>query len=213
MAAGSGTRMGDKIPKQFIEISGKPIIAYTLSKFKRIENLKTIIVLPEKKFSFWKKYLSNVIQDEKIIYTKGGNKRFISVKNGLKNIKNNEGFVAIHDGVRPMLSYNLINNLFDNAEKIGNAIPFIPVVNSLRKVKGGKNKAVNRKNYVNIQTPQVFKIKIINDSLQKAKHTEYNDEASLIEEMGYKINLIKGEKKNMKLTEVVDLEYFKKISF
>ena len=112
-----------------------------------------------------------------------------------------------------MLSYNLINNLFDNAEKIGNAIPFIPVVNSLRKVKGGKNKAVNRKNYVNIQTPQVFKIKIINDSLQKAKHTEYNDEASLIEEMGYKINLIKGEKKNMKLTEVVDLEYFKKISF
>ena len=213
MAAGSGTRMGDKIPKQFIEISGKPIIAYTLSKFKTIENLKIIIVLPEKKFSFWKKYISNIIQDEKIIYAKGGNKRFISVKNGLKKIKNNEGLVAIHDGVRPMLSYNLINNLFDNAEKIGNAVPFIPVINSLRKVKGGKNKAVNRKDYVNIQTPQVFKINIINDSLQKAKHSEYNDEASLIEEMGYKINLIKGEKKNIKLTDAVDLEYFKKISF
>ena len=210
MAAGLGTRMGNKVPKQFIEILGKPIIAYTLYQFKAIENLKTIIVLPKKNFLYWKNYLSDTIQDEKIIYAKGGNKRFISVKNGLKKIKDNNGIVAIHDGVRPMLSNYLINNLFDNAEKLGNAIPFTPIINSLRKVKGGENKAVNRENYVNIQTPQVFKIKIINDSLKKARHSDYNDEASLIEETGHKINLIKGEQKNIKLTDAIDLEYFKK---
>lgn len=213
MAAGSGTRMGDKIPKQFIEILGKPIIAYTYSQFKSIKDLNTIIVLPEKKFQFWKDYLSKIIQEEKIIYVKGGDKRFISVKNGLKKINDDDGIVAIHDGVRPMLTKNLIKNLFNSAKKLGNAIPFTPIINSLRKVEGKKNKSVNRKNYINIQTPQIFKIKIINDSFKKATQLDYTDEASLIEETGQKINLIKGEQQNIKLTEKADLEYFKKINF
>ena len=97
MAAGSGTRMNENTPKQFIEVSGIPIIVHTYKQFKKFENLKTIIVLPENKFEYWKNYISNILKEENIKYVKGGNKRFISVKNGLKTLSNKKGIVAIHD--------------------------------------------------------------------------------------------------------------------
>ena len=160
MAAGSGTRMNENIPKQFIEISGIPIIVYTYRQFKNITNLKTIIVLPENKFEYWKNYMSTILKEGNIKYVKGGKKRFISVKNGLKTISNKEGIVAIHDGVRPLISETLIKTLYESAKKLGNAIPYTPVINTLRKYKAESNLSVNRNNYINIQTPQVFKIKI-----------------------------------------------------
>ena len=124
MAAGSGTRMNENIPKQFIEISGIPIIVYTYKQFKNITNLKTIIVLPENKFEYWKNYLSNILKEEDIKYVRGDNKRFISVKNGLKTISNKEGIVAIHDGVRPLVSETLIKTLYRNRSYIQNLYHF-----------------------------------------------------------------------------------------
>ena len=211
MAAGSGTRMNENIPKQFIEISGIPIIVYTYRQFKNITNLKTIIVLPENKFEYWKNYMSTILKEGNIKYVKGGKKRFISVKNGLKTISNKEGIVAIHDGVRPLISETLIKTLYESAKKLGNAIPYTPVINTLRKYKVESNLSVNRNNYINIQTPQVFKIKNILNSFKLIKGSDYTDESSVIEKSGEKINLILGEEKNIKLTSEFDLEYFRKI--
>ena len=116
--------------------------------------------------------------------------------------------MGIHDGVRPFLSIDLISKLFDEAEIEGNAIPFTNSVNSMRKIDGKKNFSVDRSQYVQIQTPQVFKTKLIKDSLYNIKEDNYTDEASLIEEIGLKINLVKGEIENIKITTNSDLNYF-----
>ena len=207
MAAGTGERMNSDIPKQFIEINGLPIIIHTYKIFQAIKGLKIYIVLPNKGFDKWNKYISEYIdKDTEII--KGGSQRNISVRNGVNAIISGEGLVGIHDGVRPFISIDLISKLFDEAEKEGNAIPFTNSVNSMRKIDGKKNFSVDRSQYVQIQTPQVFKTKLIKDSLNNIKEDNYTDEASLIEEIGLKINLVKGEIENIKITTNSDLNYF-----
>ena len=207
MAAGTGERMNSDIPKQFIEINGLPIIIHTYKVFQAIKGLKIYIVLPNKGFDKWNKYISEYIdKDTEII--KGGSQRNISVRNGVNAIISDEGLVGIHDGVRPFISIDLIRKLFDEAEKEGNAIPFTNSVNSMRKIDGKKNFSVDRSQYVQIQTPQVFKTKLIKDSLNNIKEDNYTDEASLIEEIGLKINLVKGEIENIKITTNSDLNYF-----
>ena len=197
MAAGTGERMNSDIPKQFIEINGLPIIIHTYKVFQAIKGLKIYIVLPNKGFDKWNKYISEYIdKDTEII--KGGSQRNISVRNGVNAIISDEGLVGIHDGVRPFISIDLISKLFDEAEKEGNAIPFTNSVNSMRKIDGEKNFSVDRSQYVQIQTPQVFKTKLIKDSLNNIKEDNYTDEASLIEEIGLKINLVKGEIENIR---------------
>ena len=207
MAAGTGERMNSDIPKQFIEINGLPIIIHTYKVFQAIKGLKIYIVLPNKGFDKWNKYISEYIdKDTEII--KGGSQRNISVRNGVNAIISDEGLVGIHDGVRPFISIDLISKLFDEAEKEGNAIPFTNSVNSMRKIDGKKNFSVDRSQYVQIQTPQVFETKLIKDSLNNIKEDNYTDEASLIEEIGLKINLVKGEIENIKITTNSDLNYF-----
>ena len=207
MAAGTGERMNSDIPKQFIKINGLPIIIHTYKVFQAIKGLKIYIVLPNKGFDKWNKYISEYIdKDTEII--KGGSQRNISVRNGVNAIISDEGLVGIHDGVRPFISIDLISKLFDEAEKEGNAIPFTNSVNSMRKIDGKKNFSVDRSQYVQIQTPQVFKTKLIKDSLNNIKEDNYTDEASLIEEIGLKINLVKGEIENIKITTNSDLNYF-----
>ena len=207
MAAGTGERMNSDIPKQFIEINGLPIIIHTYKVFQAIKGLKIYIVLPNKGFDKWNKYISEYIdKDTEII--KGGSQRNISVRNGVNAIISDEGLVGIHDGVRPFISIDLISKLFEEAEKEGNAIPFTNSVNSMRKIDGKKNFSVDRSQYVQIQTPQVFKTKLIKDSLNNIKEDNYTDEASLIEEIGLKINLVKGEIENIKITTNSDLNYF-----
>ena len=207
MAAGTGERMNSDIPKQFIEINGLPIIIHTYKVFQAIKGLKIYIVLPNKGFDKWNKHISEYIdKDTEII--KGGDQRNISVRNGINAITSDEGLVGIHDGVRPFLSIDLISKLFDEAEKEGNAVPFTNSVNSMRKIDGKKNFSVDRSQYVQIQTPQVFKTKLIKDSLNNIKEDNYTDEASLIEEIGLKINLVEGEIENIKITTNSDLNFF-----
>jgi len=206
MGAGSGERMGDITPKQFLEINGLPLIIHTYNKVKIIKNTNVIIVLPLKKFSHWKSIIKKYInEDVKII--SGGNTRKQSVTNGIESIRNKNGYVAIHDGVRPMASSNLFEKLFLSAKKYGNAVPFVKSINSLREIDGKKNKAVDRSKIVQIQTPQVFKINEIIECLDKSKEESFTDEASLLERFGFKINLVQGEEENIKVTTKKDLIY------
>ena len=213
MGAGTGERMDSDIPKQFIEINGIPIIAHTYNRLKNIQNLKILIVLPEKKYSKWKKYISNFIEEETIL-VRGGKTRNISVRNGIKSINNNndDGYVGIHDGVRPFFSKALIEKLFNEAEKRGNAIPYTNSINSLRKVdkKTNLSTSVDRSNYVQIQTPQVFQINKLVKIFNKVDGINYSDESSLIETEGIKINLVLGEEQNIKITTKRDLSFFLK---
>ena len=207
MAAGTGERMNSDIPKQFIEVNGLPIIIHTYNVFKRIDQLNIYIVLPKTNFKKWSNFINKFI-DKNDIIVQGGDHRNISVRNGVNAIKSKNGLIGIHDGVRPFLSIELINSLFTEAEKNGNAIPFTQTINSLRKIDGNKNFSVDRSKYVQIQTPQIFEIKLIKDSLNSIEKISYTDEASLIEELGLDINLVEGEVENIKITTKKDLNYF-----
>ena len=206
MGAGSGERMGNLTPKQFIDINGLPLIIHTYNKIKLIKDTNVIIVLPSKRFSHWKNIIKKYVNEDVNIIS-GGSTRKQSVTNGIESIRSKNGYVAIHDGVRPLASSNLFKKLFLSAKKYGNAVPFIKSVNSLREIDGKKNKAVDRSKIVQIQTPQVFKINEIFECLDRSKEETFTDEASLLEKFGYKINLVEGEEENVKVTTKKDLNY------
>ena len=206
LAAGQGKRSGLDFPKQFYKINDKPIICYTIEKFLEIKKIEIILVVNKNKN--WEKILSNYKNLSNISIVKGGKRRYDSVKNGLKFIKD-EGIVAIHDGARPLLSKSLIKNLFKNALKNNNAIPYINLKDTIRKVDQNKNKSLNRKNYVLIQTPQVFQSSEIKKAYKQKFNNKFTDDSNVFESLNKKINLIKGEEKNFKITTKNDLKLAK----
>lgn len=205
VAGGKGLRMGHDIPKQFLELKNKPILMHTIEAFAKADSSITIIVaLPKDSLEYWKNLCKKHDFTIKHKLVEGGETRFDSVKNALSEILEN-GVVAIHDGVRPLICSALINTLFKEAEISGNAIPCCNVVESLRFVSENSNIAVNRSEYKSIQTPQVFKAEIIKKAYNQAKNNLYTDDASVIEELGYSINLVEGEDTNIKITSQKDL--------
>ncbi len=205
VAGGSGTRMKREIPKQFIPVAGKPILMHTLTAFYRVsEQIQIILVLPESQVLGWKSLCAQYHFDVPHITTVGGETRFHSVKNGLSEI-NGSGLVAIHDGVRPMVSEQIILNSFAIAEQKGNAIAAVPLKDSIRWSKGEENKVVNRNEYQLIQTPQTFQIALIKEAFNTEHDPGFTDDATVLEATGAKIHLIEGDYSNIKITTPEDL--------
>ena len=200
LAAGQGKRSGLDFPKQFYKINDKPIICYTIEKFLKIKKIEIILVVNNNKN--WGKILINYKDHNNIYIVEGGKRRYDSVKNGLKYVKD-DGIVAIHDGARPLISKNLIENLFKTALKKNNAIPYITLKDTIRKI--NKNKSLDRKNYVLIQTPQVFHSSEIKKAYMQKFNKKFTDDSNVFESLNKKINLIKGEEKNFKITTKKDL--------
>lgn len=205
VAGGSGKRMGAELPKQYLEIAGKPVLMHTLERFKTFsESIEIIAVLPENQLRFWnelqKKYSFNVPHT----LVKGGKTRFFSVRNGLKFV-DDPGLVAIHDGVRPFVSIDTIKRCFDTAEKLGNAIPVIPAPETLRMVTEEGSRPVNRLLVRQVQTPQVFHSALIKKAYSQDYLPEFTDDATVLEKTGVKINLVDGNRENIKITTPEDL--------
>jgi 2-C-methyl-D-erythritol 4-phosphate cytidylyltransferase len=205
VAGGSGKRMGADIPKQFLELAGRPVLMHTIERFKAFNDaIEIITVLPENQLRFWiglQKQHSFSISHTLV---KGGANRFISVKNGLEFV-NAPGLVAIHDGVRPFVSLDTIRRSFDEAEKHGNAIPSISPNESLRLLSGDNSIPVNRFTVKQIQTPQVFDAELIKKAYRQDYSAEFTDDATVLEKLGEKINLIEGNRENIKITNPEDL--------
>ena len=205
VAGGSGKRMGAEIPKQFLELAGRPVLMHTIERFKSFDQaIEIITVLPENQLRFWidlqKKHSFSILHT----LVKGGSNRFYSVRNGL-NFVNTPGLVAIHDGVRPFVSIDTIRRCFDTAEKLGNAIPTISPTESLRIMTGQGSLPVNRLNVKQIQTPQVFNAGLIKKAYLQEYNQEFTDDATVLEKTGEKINLIEGNRENIKITNPEDL--------
>jgi 2-C-methyl-D-erythritol 4-phosphate cytidylyltransferase len=205
VAGGSGKRMGAEIPKQFLELAGRPVLMHTIERFKSFNDaIEIITVLPENQLRHWlelqKKYSFTVPQT----LVKGGYVRFFSVRNGLKFV-NVPGLVAIHDGVRPFVSIDTIKKCFETAEKLGNAIPSISPTESLRILTDQGSLAVNRLHVKQIQTPQVFNAELIKKAYLQEYKPEFTDDATVLEKTGEKINLIDGNRENIKITNPEDL--------
>lgn len=206
VAGGSGTRLGSDIPKQFLLLQDKPILFHTIEHFyNAYHNINIIVVLPKRQVIYWaelkRKYDFNIPHQ----IVAGGKSRFESVKNGMTVITD-ECVVGIHDAVRPLITEKNIKQLFAAAEKNGNAIPFSPCKDSIRKVAtNGQNKAVPREEYVLIQTPQCFLWSQIKKGYFGPELPQFTDDASVFEHLGGKVHLVKGDAHNIKITYPSDL--------
>lgn len=198
--------MGNAVPKQFLLLNGKPVLQRSLEAFAAFDPTMTcIVVLPETQISYWKdlceKYSCNVPH----VVVSGGKERFDSVKNGLKAIST-EGIVAVHDGVRPLVTMEMLRNGFETAEKFGSAIPYVDSVDSLRMIDGETSKTLDRTKIKRIQTPQIFDVSQLKDVMDVEYRLEFTDEASVWELAGKKLYFYKGSEQNIKITTPSDLK-------
>jgi 2-C-methyl-D-erythritol 4-phosphate cytidylyltransferase len=211
VAGGSGSRMKSEIPKQFLVLSdGMPILMHTIAKFfYTYPDIKIILVLPANEISFWKKLVLEHHFEIEHKIVEGGVTRFHSVKNGLDTIDENlkNCVVGIHDGVRPLVNAETITNCFHTAFDLGNAIPSIGLKDSIRKKNISSNvyEAQDRNLYQLIQTPQCFQLGILKKAYQTEFKEIFTDDASVVEYLGEKINLVAGNEENIKITTPTDL--------
>jgi 2-C-methyl-D-erythritol 4-phosphate cytidylyltransferase len=206
VAGGTGSRMNSTIPKQFIEVNGKPILAHTIQKFLDYDKTINIIIVSHRDFlndvlSLLAKYFNG----KNIQTCVGGAARFDSVKNGLNLLKDKKGLVGIHDAARPMVSILTIKSAFDEAEKNGNGIPVIQMNESIRHNENGNSKAVDRNHFTIVQTPQCFKLELIQKAFEQDYKETFTDDATVLESIGEKINLTQGNPENIKITNPGDL--------
>lgn len=207
VAGGSGSRMGAEIPKQFLLIKGMPILMHTINVFANIPSVDEIIlVIPESQIEHWKSLCKKHHFSVSHSITKGGETRYQSVKNGLMQINNPDALVAIHDGVRPLVSKEVVENCFTAGEKYGNAIPVVKPVESVRIQEGDNSFIADREKVLLVQTPQVFKTSLIKKGYETPYQPSFTDDASVIEFMGEKIHLVDGNRENIKITTPLDLK-------
>lgn len=207
VAGGKGTRMGKEIPKQFLPVAGKAVLMHTISAFHRYDsNIHIILVLPEEQKSYWNglcKLHSFGIPHEIV---PGGNSRFQSVKNGLHRA-GSQGLIAVHDGVRPFVSRNVIEVAFRTAESEGSAVPVLKMTDSIREItENNKSIARNRSRYVSVQTPQTFRADILQEAYNREYDERFTDDASVVEAAGYPVSLIESNRENIKITVPFDLQ-------
>ena len=218
MAAGSGTRMGAQVPKQFLELGGKAVLQRTIEVFQRAcEGISVITVLPKEHMNYWRDYcLSRNFTCPQVLVA-GGITRFHSVRNALAKVP--EGaLVAVHDGVRPLVTEELVRKLFETAEREQAVVPVIPCVDTMKVLesKDGVLKAIpgakaDRSVLYGAQTPQVFHSEIVMGAYMMAYDTAFTDDASVVEKYGKDICYIEGERFNIKITTRDDLVLAKAI--
>jgi 2-C-methyl-D-erythritol 4-phosphate cytidylyltransferase len=205
VAGGKGTRIKSSLPKQFIELNGKPILFHTIEAFYRYsDKINIVLVLPEDDFEIWNTICKKFNFTKPIILQKGGESRFQSVKNGLSKIEG-AGLVAIHDGVRPLVSEDIIGASFRLAAVHQSAVAAVRLKESIRMTDQDNTKAVDRSKFRLIQTPQTFDLQLIKKAYEIKEDTSLTDDASVAERAGHIISLFEGSYENIKITTQEDL--------
>ena len=221
VAGGKGLRMGTDLPKQFLPIGGRPVLMHTLEAFERaIPGISLILVLPHDQQTFWQELCEQHHFTLPHTVVDGGETRFHSVLNGLQAIHKKAGerpLVAVHDGVRPFVSEDVIRRCFEAAREHGAVVPVVPVVETLRQLSpipnpplferegAGVSRTVDRSLYRLVQTPQTFQLDILLRAYEQPYRETFTDDASVVEALGYPITLVEGNRENIKITTPFDL--------
>lgn len=206
VAGGSGNRMLTETPKQFLLLKNLPVLMHTIKAFAQSETQpKILLVLNIDQQGYWRRLCEefNFRIPHEVI--DGGTERFYSVKNAIASI-NDDSFVAIHDAVRPLVSTQLIDSCFKRAEAIGNVIAAVKSSDSVRMLRNEKSSALRRDEIYLVQTPQTFSLKILKAAYQQDFASYFTDDASVVESLNEEINIIEGERNNIKITYPIDLE-------
>ena len=206
VAGGSGTRMQSELPKQFLPLAGKTVLWHTLDRFHRaFPDATIVLVLPDAFFALAQEQLGEHPAWPRVTLTGGGETRFQSVRNGLLSLPAQEGWVLVHDAVRPCLSDAFLKGLVETARQFGNAVPCTEVRESLRELSETENHAVDRSRFRAIQTPQVFSLPDLQQAFSQPFRNEFTDEASVAESFGVKVHLCQGLEENIKITRPADI--------
>ncbi|MDR2815009.1 MAG: 2-C-methyl-D-erythritol 4-phosphate cytidylyltransferase [Prevotellaceae bacterium] len=206
VAGGRGVRFGGAEPKQFLQLNGKPVLLRAIERFFAYDStLNVALALPEELMERWRAIVQRYAVAIPHALVAGGATRFHSVQNALKTIAG-EGLVAVHDGVRPLVSRATIAACFEAAERTGAAIPVTPLADSIRQLKPeGASVAVSRDDFCAVQTPQVFRLNVLRKAYEQDFCGDFTDDASVVERAGYKVALVAGNPENIKITKPMDL--------
>ncbi|MBK6893129.1 MAG: 2-C-methyl-D-erythritol 4-phosphate cytidylyltransferase [Flavobacteriales bacterium] len=205
VAGGSGKRMASPVPKQFMLVKGKPVLCHVISAFHLYDPaMQIIVVLPKEQIDSWRVLCigHGFTIDHTVVA--GGEERFHSVREGLKEVAH-DGLVAVHDGVRPLVSLGLIERCFAAAELHDAAIPVVPVSSSMRELTDEGSRALDRSRLRIVQTPQCFQVELLRKAFKLPYDPAFTDEATLVERMGDLVRLVEGDERNIKVTTPDDL--------
>ncbi|MGV3632458.1 MAG: 2-C-methyl-D-erythritol 4-phosphate cytidylyltransferase [Bacteroidota bacterium] len=209
-AGGIGKRMESDLPKQFLLLDELPVLAHSIERFHGFDpDIQVLVTLPDNWRSYWEGLCRKLNFKIPHALIDGGKERFHSIQNALSQATGE--LIAVHDGVRPLISRKLIFEAFRLAEESGTALPVIPVKESIRFAEKQETHALNRKNHFIVQTPQVFRAEILQKAYGLPYHDGITDDASLAEEAGYDIQLFEGEEFNIKITTPLDLRLIRMI--
>ena len=209
VAGGKGLRMGGDIPKQFLPISGKPILMHTIEAFRRaMEGIEIVLVLPAAQHDYWQKLCKEYDFRSPERIANGGETRFHSVRNGLNLLPDDaEAVVGIHDGVRPFVSAETIRRCYATASEGKAVVPVVPVVETVRQIlPDGSSVTRPRDEYRLVQTPQTFPLALLKEAYRQPYSEAFTDDASVVEAMGREITMVEGNRENIKITTPSDLK-------
>ncbi|TFF35997.1 2-C-methyl-D-erythritol 4-phosphate cytidylyltransferase [Mucilaginibacter psychrotolerans] len=201
VAGGSGTRMQSVLPKQFIELNGKPVLMHTLEAFAGSTlQPQLVVVLHASYHELWKELCA--VHNFAIIHTliAGGETRFHSVKNAIDQITDKNVLIAVHDAVRPLISPAVIDEAYNCAEAQGSAVVAVKSRDSVRQLRGDTSQSLNRDDIYLVQTPQTFRSALLREAYQQPFDPKFTDDASVVEQLGFEIQLIEGNYSNIKIT-------------
>jgi 2-C-methyl-D-erythritol 4-phosphate cytidylyltransferase len=209
VAGGKGLRMGGEVPKQYLPIAGIPVLMHTLSVFFKTDpEIHLVLVIPKGDFEFWDN-LCQIHQFQiKHELVAGGDTRFQSVRNGLNSLPEEVELVAIHDGVRPFVSPQVIQNSYVESSKTGSAIAVIACKDSIRKINAeGESTFQERQYFRLVQTPQTFRLDKLKKAFDVPEIPQFTDDATVYEHQGWQVSLIEGNLENIKITTPDDLDF------
>ncbi len=219
VAGGKGLRMGGDIPKQFIPVNGMPVLMHTIRRFREFDpQMHIVLVLPKDHQDYWRQLCNEYRFTDRHDITDGGSTRFHSSQNGIMALAEapDSDIVAIHDGVRPLVSVETIGRCFTAAAESGAAIPVLPVIDTLRYVGHADENGVNteqghnvlRSDYRVVQTPQTFRLALLRRAFTQPFSERFTDDASVVEALGEKVTMVDGNRENIKITTPYDLKAF-----
>ncbi len=210
VAAGSGSRFGSELPKQFLPLAGKPMLMHTIEAFRKaLPSGKIILVLSPGMIPLWEDLCkTHGMQSPQI--AEGGASRWESVKHAIEALKDDpaSATVLVHDGARPLVSADLIKRVLAYARNTDGALPAVPVTDSIRKISenGVTSEAVDRSLYRAVQTPQAFSLWRLREAYSLPYDEAFTDDASVIAAAGFEnIVLVEGSPENIKVTTPIDM--------
>ncbi len=206
VAAGSGTRMKAALPKQFLQLGGKSVLAHSIDAFLRaVPRARILLLVADDHRQKAEAIAASSADPGRIKLVAGGHNRYTSVANGVAELTDPQAIVFVHDGVRCLVTQNLIRLCEKEALEKGSAIPCIPVQDSLRENTGDGLRAVDRSRFSMIQTPQTFRAAWLVEAFRQPFEDSFTDEATVVEKAGFALHFVPGDEENIKLTRPVDL--------